>query len=154
MLLLDVKREGGRSEKVERCFIYSLERPMFLCEVGNCSDITGHQSPAKPQNLAEILRNYRVGLPCPRGHCVKRPVCQQDGPWGTLICSFRLWESLSGMWLQSHSIRRLSLARLLLNQGPACTCACSIESDSTTPWTVAHQAPLSTGFSRQEYWSG
>ena len=22
-----------------------------------------------------------------------------------------------------------------------------------TPWTVAHQAPLSTGFSRQEYWS-
>ena len=23
-----------------------------------------------------------------------------------------------------------------------------------TPWTVAHQAPPSTGFSRQEYWSG
>ena len=23
-----------------------------------------------------------------------------------------------------------------------------------TPWTVAHQAPLSTGFSRQEHWSG
>ena len=23
-----------------------------------------------------------------------------------------------------------------------------------TPWTVACQAPLSTGFSRQEYWSG
>ena len=23
-----------------------------------------------------------------------------------------------------------------------------------TPWTVAHQAPLSRGFSRQEYWSG
>ena len=23
-----------------------------------------------------------------------------------------------------------------------------------TPWTVAHQAPLSTGFSRQEYQSG
>ena len=23
-----------------------------------------------------------------------------------------------------------------------------------TPWTVAHQAPLSTGFSKQEYWSG
>ena len=26
-------------------------------------------------------------------------------------------------------------------------------SDSATPWTVAHQAPLSKGFSRQEYWS-
>ena len=23
-----------------------------------------------------------------------------------------------------------------------------------TPWTVAHQAPQSMGFSRQEYWSG
>ena len=23
-----------------------------------------------------------------------------------------------------------------------------------TPWTVAHQAPPSIGFSRQEYWSG
>ena len=23
-----------------------------------------------------------------------------------------------------------------------------------TPWTVAQQAPLSMGFSRQEYWSG
>ena len=23
-----------------------------------------------------------------------------------------------------------------------------------TPWTIAHQTPLSMGFSRQEYWSG
>ena len=23
-----------------------------------------------------------------------------------------------------------------------------------TPWTVAHKAPVSTGFSRPEYWSG
>ena len=23
-----------------------------------------------------------------------------------------------------------------------------------TPWTVAHQVPLSVGFSRQEYWNG
>ena len=23
-----------------------------------------------------------------------------------------------------------------------------------TPWTVAHQAPLSMGFPRQEYWTG
>ena len=26
-------------------------------------------------------------------------------------------------------------------------------SDSATPWTVAHQAPLSVEFFRQEYWS-
>ena len=31
----------------------------------------------------------------------------------------------------------------------------SVTSNSfATPWTVARQAPLSMGFSRQEYWSG
>ena len=30
----------------------------------------------------------------------------------------------------------------------------SVSSSFTTPWTVAHQAPLSMGFSRQESWSG
>ena len=29
----------------------------------------------------------------------------------------------------------------------------SVVSDSATPWTAACQAPWSTGFSRQEYWS-
>ena len=40
-------------------------------------------------------------------------------------------------------------------------CACmhvypvtSVVPDFATLWTVAHQAPLSMGFSRQEYWSG
>ena len=32
--------------------------------------------------------------------------------------------------------------------------SCSVLSDSVTPWTAARQAPLSTGFSRQEYWGG
>ena len=45
-----------------------------------------------------------------------------------------------------------------------CTCALCVTCVCTqslgrfrlfaTPWTVAHQAPLSMGFSRQEYWSG
>ena len=30
----------------------------------------------------------------------------------------------------------------------------SVMSDSVTPWTVAHQAPLSRASSRREYWSG
>ena len=36
-------------------------------------------------------------------------------------------------------------------------CPCCVPSRVqlfATPWTVAHQAPLSMGFSRQEYWSG
>ena len=35
----------------------------------------------------------------------------------------------------------------------ACVCVCSVVSDSVALWTVAHQAPLSVEFSRQEYWS-
>ena len=35
---------------------------------------------------------------------------------------------------------------------------CSVTQSCPTlfviPWTIAHQAPLSMGFSRQEYWSG
>ena len=32
--------------------------------------------------------------------------------------------------------------------------SCSVMSDSTTPWTIAHQALPSTGFPRQESWNG
>ena len=32
--------------------------------------------------------------------------------------------------------------------------SCSVVFDSAIPWTIAHQAPLSVGFSRQEYQSG
>ena len=36
----------------------------------------------------------------------------------------------------------------------ACTQLLSHVRSFATPWTVAHQAPLSMAFSRQEYWSG
>ena len=46
----------------------------------------------------------------------------------------------------------------VLCQGLNICCVCalshSLMPDSANPWTVAHQAPLSMGFSRQEYWSG
>ena len=32
--------------------------------------------------------------------------------------------------------------------------SCSVFQLFATPWTVAYQAPLSMGFSRQQYWSG
>ena len=37
-----------------------------------------------------------------------------------------------------------------------CVCVCELSRARLfmTLWTVAHQAPLSMGFSRQEYWSG
>ena len=45
--------------------------------------------------------------------------------------------SFSKAWKRKVKVKLLSPVRLL-----------------ATPWTAAYQAPLSTGFSRQEYWSG
>ena len=45
--------------------------------------------------------------------------------------------SFSNAWKWKVKVKSLSHAWLLV-----------------TPWTAAHQAPLSMGFSRQEYWSG
>ena len=45
--------------------------------------------------------------------------------------------SFSSAWKWKVSVKLLSHVRLF-----------------TTPWTAAYQAPLSMGFSRQEYWSG
>ena len=45
--------------------------------------------------------------------------------------------SFSNAWEWNVKVTSLSCAQLLV-----------------TPWTAAHQAPLSMGFSRQEHWSG
>ena len=45
--------------------------------------------------------------------------------------------SFSNAWKWKVKVKSLSCVRLL-----------------ATPWTAAHQAPLSMGLSRQEYWSG
>ena len=45
--------------------------------------------------------------------------------------------SFSNAWKWKVKVKSLSHVRLLVN-----------------PWTAAHQAPPSKGFSRQEYWSG
>ena len=42
----------------------------------------------------------------------------------------------------------------LRSRSRALLCACSVVADSVAKWTVAHQAPLSMGFPRQEYWNG
>ena len=54
---------------------------------------------------------------------------------------FRMWQSLHSFircnFLQKVKVKLLSRVQLF-----------------ATPWTVTYQAPLSMGFSRQEYWSG
>ena len=51
-----------------------------------------------------------------------------------------------------HPVNHISEELCKLRSGSV---SISVVSDSSaTPWTVAHQAPLPMGFSRQEYWSG
>ena len=54
--------------------------------------------------------------------------------------AFALWcqiDCISGEGKRKVKVKSLSCVRLF-----------------ATPWTAAHQAPPSMGFSRQEYWSG
>ena len=54
----------------------------------------------------------------------------------------------------SHQIKISPKIAFCLVAGLDKSVNCSAVSDSATPWTVAHQAPLSMGFPRQEYRSG
>ena len=62
-------------------------------------------------------------------------------PQGSDLTQGQSQSHLPGLTL-SHSMRAWVLSRF------SCVQLC------VTPWTVALQAPLSMGFSRQEYWSG
>ena len=77
----------------------------------------------------------------------------------TLFCVLQL---LISVWMEKcHTLKGQSL-----ENGLSCIfqtigsllggdmCACSVVSNSLRPHGLACQAPLSLGFSRQEYWSG
>ena len=46
------------------------------------------------------------------------------------------------------------VSRVQFSESVIYSCTLSLVQLFVTPWTVAHQTPLSMGFSRQEYWSG
>ena len=56
---------------------------------------------------------------------------------------------------KQHSHRLCGKTQRLCPNETMCVCqSLSRVQLFATPWTVAHRAPLSMGFSRQEYWSG
>ena len=64
---------------------------------------------------------------------------------------FKRWE-VGGRFKALHLVQAVLQARCV----PLRACVLSHSSSVqlfATPWTVAHQAPLSMGFSRQEYWN-
>ena len=86
--------------------------------------------------MSEGSYNHQIG-----GKCLKMMLKYRETKLSHLLARSREKQQLHG------DIVRVQLHRLT----PLC---CLVVSHSfTTPWTVAHQAPLSMQFSRQEYWS-
>ena len=85
-------------------------------------------------SLVEVAR----GKGTPHGTITSRPQGRRK-PGGMTD-----WGSLWEFWFSDapNQLRACVLSRF----SPVQLCV--------TPWTVAHQAPLSMEFSRQEYWSG
>ena len=76
----------------------------------------------------------------------------QSSPGG-LPCKFQP-QALSLLEVRSANVQKLCVCVCVCVCVCACACAVTQSWFFVTPWTAAHQAPLSMGFSRQEYWSG
>ena len=76
------------------------------------------------------------------GKIVTKRLCEVEGNKSLPCREHQAWVQVGGLERLSVGVRHLFQVQS------------SVAANSVTPWTVAHQAPLSMGFSRQEYWSG
>ena len=70
-------------------------------------------------------------------------------------CSFNI--TLCSLSVRCKCLKELSshcIWLIMLNTLEGSLCMLNHVLTFATPWTIAHQAPLSMEFSRQEYWSG
>jgi len=103
---------------------------------------------------------YRVGL----GSNVCVLIHGPEGNGNPLQCSClenprdgeAWWAAVSGVAQNWTRLKRLSSSMFTEEEVPSQRQLQLLRSVrlSVTPWTAARQAPLSMGFSRQEYWSG
>ena len=105
--------------------------------------------PKQLASLGKCLKNAtHTPIPCPRSHTGEssrlgtNPVEGSSFPMSSPPPNSSPIHITAFEW--SHDLEWLVCA--VLSQ--------SVMSDFLSPWTVAHQAPLSMGFSRQESWSG
>ena len=153
----------------------SLQSCLTLCDPMDCS-------PPGTSSMEFSRQEYWNGLPCPPPGDLPNPGIEPMSlmsPALTGGCRRKVQETASATWelpscwstyllCASHPARCASLQvrKVRLREAKKITegqtrlsgsesVSCSVVSNSLrTPWTVARQAPLSIGLSRQEYWSG
>ena len=88
--------------------------------------------------------------------------CGEEGSWNPSDQGMSGWgntklQNRQTWWKSAVSNCGTSAQSLISSLASVCVCVCYSLNHAqlfATPWTVAHQSPLSMGFSRQEYWSG
>ena len=108
--------------------------------------------------VSEWAGSPRLRSPPPPVRAARSPVTLLCG----LVSEIRKLKCMPGaepvdQWLGQQSKGRYSNEELCeerLTELKRKRVSYSVVSDSATPWTIARQAPLSMGFSREEHWSG
>ena len=82
------------------------------------------------------------------------PVRMPNAQWGQIHQNIGDWSRERLLARPCKETRLLMPVSNLLFSAPQSVLVAQSCLTLCDPWTVAHQAPLSVGFSRQEYWSG
>ena len=109
-----------------------------------------HSGPRPP--CSQTLWHPRAARPGPEAPAHRcKPVFHRSSPHAPPSCTLSPSPQAAPSLLPSHSPLPAQTS-----SAEWCVCArwLSHVQLPVTPWTVARQAPLSMGFSRQEYWSG
>ena len=109
-----------------------------------------HQAYLSITNSWSLLRLTSIESVMPSSHLI---LCRPLLLLPSIFPSIKVFSSESS----SHQVARVnadSFLKIFLLLILCCCCRFSRVQLFVTPETVAHQAPLSLGFSRQKYWSG
>ena len=104
-----------------------------------------------PASIPGSGRSPRGGNGNPFQYSCLENLMDKEEPRG--LQSMGMQESGTTKWLTLHFNRGQEFIKHIVEGMCACPVT-SVMSDSATPCTVAHQAPLSMGFSRQDYLNG
>ena len=134
-----ITADGDCSHEIKRCLLLKRKAMTNLDSILKSRDIT---LPTKVLLVKAMV--FPVVMCGCESWTINKAECQRIG-------AFELWcwrRFLRVPWTARRSNQSILKEMLLLLSHFSRVQLCA------TPWTAAHQAPPSLGFSRQEYWSG